>query len=76
MNIPENYSVKIRYSFLKKYKRVNTASGNNYNQAAYQAAQQNSVWNRTMQGLNTAANVARAVSSFTPAGASSNIGGN
>ena len=39
-------------------------SGNNYNQAAYQAAQQNSTWNRTIQGLNTAANVARAVASF------------
>ena len=43
---------------------ANTASGNNYNQAAYQAAQQNSTWNRTIQGLNTAANVARAVASF------------
>ena len=55
---------------------ANTASGNNYNQLAYQANQQNSVWNRTMQGLNTAANVARAVSSFTPKGAATNIAGN
>lgn len=55
---------------------ANTASGNNYNQAAYQAAQQNNAWNRTMQGLNTVANVARAVSSFTPQGATANIAGN
>ncbi len=43
---------------------ANSASGNSYNQAAYQANQQNSAWNRTMQGLNTAANVARAAASF------------